>query len=188
MNFKKDILLIDLETTGLDSTKHEIIQLGAVLLDKKTLKEKKVFNTYVKPSKWKNRDPESMEINKISFDQVKDAPGLKEVLKEFHELFPPSTVVLSYYGGPLDMDFLRFAYKRMGKKWQFDYHFFNLWGLFYAYLAGKNKLKNTKRFTGFTLDDFVKIFKIKKSENRHDALADCRIEAEILRKVMEHLK
>ena len=35
MNFKKDLLLIDLETTGLDAGKHEIIQIAAILLDKK---------------------------------------------------------------------------------------------------------------------------------------------------------
>ena len=40
MNFYKDILLIDLETTGLDAGRHEIVQIAAVLLDKKTLKER----------------------------------------------------------------------------------------------------------------------------------------------------
>src|SRR4051812_14401979 len=37
--FNKDILLLDIESTGTDVTKHEIIQLAAILLDKKTLKE-----------------------------------------------------------------------------------------------------------------------------------------------------
>ena len=41
MNFERDILLIDTEFTGFDIDKHEIIQLAAVLLDKKTLKEKR---------------------------------------------------------------------------------------------------------------------------------------------------
>ena len=35
MNFKKDILLIDTEFSGFDIDKHEILQLSAVLLDKK---------------------------------------------------------------------------------------------------------------------------------------------------------
>ena len=49
MNFKKDILLVDTEFTGFDLQKHELVQLAAVLLDKKTLKEKKVFSSFVKP-------------------------------------------------------------------------------------------------------------------------------------------
>lgn len=187
MNFKKDILLIDLETTGLDASKHEIIQLGAVLLDGKTLKEKKVFNTFIRSTGWKNRDPESMLVNGISKDQLEGAPSLKEVIKEFEELFPSGKVILAYYGGPVDMDFLRAAYKKLKKIWKFDYHYFNLWGLFFSYLASRNKLRNQKKFTGFSLDDFMKEFKLK-SENRHDALEDCRIEAEIFRRVMAHLK
>jgi DNA polymerase III subunit epsilon len=183
MNFKKDILLIDLETTGLDASKQEIIQLAAVLLDKKTLKEKEVFDTYVRPSAWTKRNPESMKINGIAWEQVKDAPTLKKVLEDFHQLFG-TDVVLAYYGGPVDMDFLRAAYKKIGKKFLFDYHYFNLWPVFFTYLAVRNKLKNSKKFTGFTLEDFMKEFKLT-SDNRHDALEDCRIEAEILRRVLK---
>ncbi len=187
MDFKKDLLLIDLETTGLDAQKHEIIQIGAVLLDRKTLKEKEVFSSYSKPAKWKKRDPESMKINGITWENLKGAPSLKEVLGRFSGLCRPENVVLSYYGGPLDMDFLREAYKKAGLKWQFDYHYFNLWAVFYAFLASKNKLRNSKKFTGFSLDDFMKEFKIK-SNSRHDALEDCRIEAEVLRRIVQNLK
>ncbi len=186
MNFNKDILLIDLEMTGLDSSKHEIIQLAAVLLDKKTLKEKEIFNTFIRPSKWANRDPESMKVNKIVLDSVKDAPSLKKVIGDFDQLFGHN-VVLAYYGGPADMDFLRAAYKKTGKKFLFDYHYFNLWGLFFSYLAAKNKLKNSKKFAGFSLDDFMKEFKLK-SLQRHDALEDCRIEAEVLRRIIKNIK
>ena len=42
--FNKDLLVLDIESTGTDVTKHEIIQLAGILLDKKTLKEKKVFS------------------------------------------------------------------------------------------------------------------------------------------------
>ena len=56
MDFKKDLLLIDLETTGLEAGRHEIIQVAAVLLDKKTLKEKEAFSSYVKPVNWQRRD------------------------------------------------------------------------------------------------------------------------------------
>jgi len=185
MNFKKDILLVDLETTGLNADTHEIIQLAAVLLDKKTLLEKESFNTYVRPISWAKRNRQSMAINKIIWDQVKDAPSLKKVMDDFEKLFGIN-VVLAHYGGPVDTDFLRAAYKKIGKKFLFDYHYFNIWALFYTYFALRGKLSNNTKFTGFTLDDFMKHFKIK-SEHRHDALEDCRIEAEILRKVVKEL-
>ena len=66
MDFKKDLLLIDIEATGLDPKRHEIIQLAGILLDKKTLKEKKSFNAYIRPRKWSVRDKASMKVNKIT--------------------------------------------------------------------------------------------------------------------------
>ncbi len=184
MNFYKDLLLVDLETTGLDSFRQEIIQLSAVLLDKKTLNEKAVFNAYIKPLKWQLRDRESMRINGVKKEWLNAAPPLKDVLKEFNKQFNPQRVILSYYGGPVDMDFLRAAYYKHNLKWQFDYHYFNLWAFFYAHLALKNQLKNNKKFTGFSLEDLMRKFKIK-SQSRHDGLTDCRIEAEILRKIVK---
>jgi DNA polymerase-3 subunit epsilon len=184
MDFHKDLLLIDLETTGLDASKQEIIQLSAILLDKKTLKEKSFFNAYARPVKWAQRNSESMKINGIKKEWLDAAPPLKTVLMQFNKQFKASQVILSYYGGPVDMDFMREAYKKAGIKWQFDYHYFNLWAFFYAHLAAKKQLKNTKKFSGFSLEDLMKKFKIK-SNARHDGLEDCRIEAEILRKILE---
>jgi DNA polymerase III epsilon subunit-like protein len=63
--FNQDILLVDIEATGLDPQKNEIIQIAGVLLDKKTLAIKKDFNSYIRPTKWSNRDPEAMKVNKI---------------------------------------------------------------------------------------------------------------------------
>ena len=187
MNFNKDILVIDTELTGLDPKKHEIIQLAAILLDKKTLKEKEVFNAYVRPSKWKQRDPESMKVNGILWDQLKDAPSLKKVLGDFNRMFGHN-VIQAFYVGFNDKRFLLQAYEKAKIKWQFDYHYLELWGLIYPFLAAKNKLTNRKKFTGFEMEDLIKMFKIKIGEDQlHDALVDCRVEAEILRKVIKEL-
>ena len=184
MDFNKDLLLIDIEATGLDAQKHEIIQLAGILLDKKTLKEKEAFSSFIKPARWKNRDPESMAVNKITWEQLKDAPDLKSTLEKFNKTFGRE-VILSYYVGIMDVTFLQAAYKRAKMEWPFDYHTFNVWGAFYTFLALKNRLKNKKDFGGFNLGDLVKRFKIKVDKAQlHDALVDCRVEAEVLRKVV----
>jgi DNA polymerase III epsilon subunit-like protein len=185
--FNRDILLIDTEATGLDVKRHELIQLAAVLLDKKTLKEKAYYASYIRPLKWNNRDPEAMAVNKLTLRDLKGAPSAKQVIAEFDKKFRGKDVILAFYGGMLDIDFIRALYAKLGKKHQFDYHFFNLWPVFYTYLAAKNKLTNRRRFTGFTLEDLMKKFRVKLS-GRHDALGDCRVEAEILRKIMKELK
>lgn len=184
MDFKKDILLIDLETTGLDVEKHEIIQIAAVLLDRKTLIEKKFFNSYVKPTKWHARDLESMKVNGLTWEVLKNGAALREALKSFSGFCNPKKVILSSYVSFADKNFLLHAYKKHKIKWQFDYHVFDLWGLFYAKLAVKNKLKRTRDFAGFGLESLLKDLKINIPGKHHDALYDCRLEAEVLRRLI----
>src|SRR6185369_17193498 len=107
MHFHKDILLIDTEFTGFDLNKHELLQLAGILLDKKTLKEKKHFNSFIKPSpaRWKQREKDAMEVNRITLDQIKDAPTLTEVIKKFDRTFGHN-VILSAYVGYNDKRFL----------------------------------------------------------------------------------
>ncbi|HEX3099771.1 MAG TPA: exonuclease domain-containing protein, partial [Patescibacteria group bacterium] len=64
--FNKDLLMLDIEATGIDVTKHEIIQIAGVLLDKKTLKEKKSFTSYARPRNWGSREAEAMAVNNIT--------------------------------------------------------------------------------------------------------------------------
>jgi len=188
MNFKRDILLIDTEFSGFDfPQKHDLLQIAAVLLDKKTLKEKKYFSTYVKPAKWKSRDPKSMKVNKITLDMVKNAPSLNAAIKKFNRAFPHN-VIQAFYVGFNDKRILTDAYKRAGLKWPFDYHYFDLWALFFGYLAKRNKLNSKKDFAGFGLEYLIKTLKIKVDKSHlHNALVDCRIEAEILRRVIKQM-
>lgn len=185
MNFKRDILLIDLEFSGFDIKQHEILQIAGVLLDKKTLREKNHFSSFVRPQKWANRDRESMKVNKISYDTLKDAPLLKDVIKKFNKTFGHN-VILAAYVGYNDKKFLLEAYRKSKIKWQFDYHYFDLWGLFYGYLAIRNQLTSRKDFAGFGLESLIKMLDIKVNKNNlHDALVDCRVEAEVLRKLIK---
>lgn len=185
--FKYDLLLIDIETTGLDVKKHEIIQLAAVLLDRKTLKEKKSFNSYIKPEKWRSRDPVAMAVNKIDYRQIKDSPSLSNVIKKFSKTFP-SKVTLANYGGILDIVFLSAAFKQSKVSYKYDYNVFNIWVLCYLYMEKTNKLGNKEKFHGFNMTDILRVAKITKPEgNLHDGLVDCRVEAEILRYIYKRI-
>lgn len=185
--FNKDLLLLDLEMTGTDANRHEIIQIAAILLDKKTLKEKSRFSSFIKPKHWSRRDPEAMAICNISWEQVKNAPTLTSVLKKFTKQFG-NNLIPTNYGGNIDFTFLPTAYKKAKIKYPFDYHTLNLWPLSYIYMAKRKKLINKKRFAGFRLEDIAEDLHIKVPLNRHDAMVDCELEAEILRKLVKALK
>ena len=50
MKFIKDLLFFEIQTTGQDVDKDQVLQLSAVLLDKDNLLEKNNFNSYIRVS------------------------------------------------------------------------------------------------------------------------------------------
>lgn len=181
--FNKDLLILDVEATGADFSKYELIQLGAILLDRKTLKEKKSFETFIKPKHWDIYEPEAMAVNKITWEDVKGAPGLKTSLQKFEKTFG-SNVIIAPYGSILDTAYLRMGYKQCKMAYPFDYHVYDIWPLAYTYMARHKLLKNKTRFSGFSLEDIANHFKLAVPAGRHTALADCRLEADVLRKLL----
>jgi DNA polymerase III epsilon subunit-like protein len=187
--FTKDLLLIDEEMTGVDPTRHEIIQLAGILLDKKTLKEKKHFTSFVKPKHWSRRDPEAMAVSRITWEQVKNAPPLETALQKFSKTFGHQ-VLLANYGGNIDYEFLKTGFRQANLRYPYNYHTFNIWGVILVYCAKKKLLKpsfTAKEFGGFNLERVLAHFSIP-TPPLHDALVDCRAEAEVLRRVLKALK
>lgn len=188
MNFKKDILLIDTELTGLNADRHEIVQLAAVLLDRKNLKEKDYFNSYVRPKRWRVRDPEAMKVNGLKLETLQNAPSLIEVIRAFSKRFDGRKVLLAAYVGWIDKRFLLKAFESSGVKWPFDYHYLDVWSLAYGVWGSQGKLNNRREFAGFNLEDLLKKYQIHLPGNHHDTLFDCRAEAEIFRRLIKSIR
>lgn len=182
--FNKDLLMLDIECTGIDVTKHEIIQIAGIVLDKKTLKQKKSFVSYVKPTNWKAREAEAMAVCKIEWKDLKDAPSIKAVLQKFNRTFG-SDVIPTTYGGNLDAIFLPAGYRKAKMKYPFEYHSFNMWPLCYTYMAKRKQLTNKNRYVGFSLEDIGDYLGVKRMPGRHDALGDCLYQAEVLRALVK---
>lgn len=128
-----------------------------------------------------------MAVNKIDWKDLAKAPSIKTVIGKFEKTFG-TNVILAPYGTIMDTAMLRIAYKKLGKQYKYDYHVFDVWPLCFTYMAKKKLLVNKKRFSGFSLNDIANHFKIKVPTNRHTALADCRLEAEVLRKLVKAFK
>jgi DNA polymerase III epsilon subunit len=76
------ITVFDLETTGLDPRKgHRIIEIGGVRIENGTILSETAFVSLVNPERaipW-----EAKQVNKISDDDVKQAPTIEKVLPDF---------------------------------------------------------------------------------------------------------
>lgn len=74
-----DYIVFDIETTGLDSSYDEVIEIGAIKIKNNKIVSK--FNSLVKP---KNAIDEYItELTGITNEMVKDAPTIEEVLPDF---------------------------------------------------------------------------------------------------------
>jgi DNA polymerase III epsilon subunit-like protein len=126
-----------------------------------------------------------MAVNKITEAMLKGAPTLAAVLKDFDAQFDPRKVLLASYVSFTDRWFMKTAYKTAGLSWRFDHHVFDLWPIFFLHRAATDGLRpSKKRFAGFGLEVLKKDLKMS-SGKLHDALTDCRVEAEVLRRILK---
>lgn len=74
------IALLDLETSGLDPTKHDILELGMVVFDSETFEILHTFDSKVALFSPERADPKALEVNGYTKEAWKDALSLREVL------------------------------------------------------------------------------------------------------------
>ncbi len=173
MKFLKDILLIDFEATVPDIDLAEPTQLGALLLDKETLAVKDQFVSYIAADLHGEVNPKSG----ITQTALLGAPTQAEVGKRFFEQFG-TDVLLGSWVANLDREMLRkiLVSASIDSK-LYDYHLLDLWPAAYIHLLKQG-------YTGAIGSEAMFQALGAKPREKHDALEDCHIAADVLRKLM----
>lgn len=106
----EQFVVIDLETTGLDPTKHEIIEIGAVKVNRDS-DNHTTFQVFVKPTK---KIPKKItELTSITQEMVeKDGVALESAMADLVSFIGGLRLVA--YNAEFDMGFLRNAAARSG--------------------------------------------------------------------------
>lgn len=113
--------MIDVETTGLDDQKHEIIEIGLVVFEAESpFKVIDTFNTKVKPEHPETGNPMAFAVNGYDEKEWADAPDLHKALGDIEEMCK-GTILLAY-NISFDWSFLQEAYKKTKQRIPFDYH------------------------------------------------------------------
>jgi len=148
-------------------------QIGAILLDKETLEEKKNLLSYI------YADLKGLPSIRsgITQEMINDAPPQAEIGKIIFEKFGINIILGSWVA---NTDFAYFKKIMLSAEIDiklYDYHFLDIWPVAYAYLVKRG-------YEGEVNSD--KLFKEFGVEQRgyHNALEDAHIAAEILRKIM----
>ena len=123
----KKALWFDVETTGLNHFKNDIIQLAAIAEIEGNIVEE--FNSKVAPFDPANVDPKALEINKLKMEDIMKYPKPRDVHKAFttflsrhvdkyekEDKFAPAG-----YNVAFDIDFLGSFFKKNGDNYYGSY-------------------------------------------------------------------
>lgn len=99
-------LFLDIETTGLDQTRDELLELSAVRVSSDFTKELGVFDKLVHPGEGISIPPFITKLTGISDDMVKDAPHIDTVRDDFAKYLQPGDIITGH-NIMFDVGFLR---------------------------------------------------------------------------------
>ena len=113
------LAFIDIETTGLSLDKHEIIQIGCVLVSQdndgnKNFKITEEFEIKIKPENITTADPVALKINGYNEANWKDGVKLKEAMETLSRKTDGAMMV--GHNVSFDWAFLEKAFEKTGVK------------------------------------------------------------------------
>ena len=108
----------DLECTGLEPERHEIIQIARVVIDtvEKTIIPGLITSEYILPTRWDQRDHAAMKVNGLTIKKLQ-AEGIsaKLALEDFGRGLDWNETVLAAWGSDFETKFLQDAFRRIDR-------------------------------------------------------------------------
>ncbi|MFP2962566.1 exonuclease domain-containing protein [Myxococcus sp. 1LA] len=168
----RTISFIDLETTGLDSSRHEVLEVAILRVDARSLKVLAEYEARVLPTRLADAQPEALAVCGYSDEEWRDALPLPEVLATVTPLLT-GTLVAGHVPS-FDWGFLVEGYRRNGQPLpSVDYHRLDTASLAWPLLA-------TGEVESLSLNALAKRFGLHRP-SPHRAMADARCALELAR-------
>lgn len=162
----KDYVVFDFETTGLESSKDEIIEIGAVKISKGKIVS--TFSTFVKPSVLIPQ--EITDLTHITNEMVENAPAINYVIPDFYKYCYGCGLVA--HNIAFDYGFLSNIAKKM--MYNFDNPQYD------TMILARNKLKGLKNYKLGTITEALGVSLV----GAHRAVNDCLATAKAFLKLI----
>lgn len=177
-----NLAFIDVETTGLDADKHELIEVGCVLARQVSQEGKgpsievlDEFEYKIIPEHLETADPESLAINGYTAEKWANAIPLAEAMGKFSERVRGASFVA--HNAFFDYEFIDHAFKKTGTRNFMHYHRLDTISIAFA------KLYDVPEVEKFSLRFLCEYFGIT-NKNAHTALSDARATFEVYKKLL----
>ena len=172
------MIVVDVETSGLDPVKHGILSIGAVDYDNPD----NFFYAEPRLGVEKEIDPVALKINGFVGEDVKnnDKKPLNEVLHDFNVwLTGVRNVTLAGQNPAFDASFLKEAFNKCGFYWPFGHRYMDLHSVAMStYLAKGFELPEKSGRYMVDLDGILWSVGLEKRNGIHNGLMDAKLEAE----------
>lgn len=163
MKLVKPLIIFDLETTGVDTSKDRIVQIAAIKMFPDGSTEEK--NLLINPEM--PIPAEAMEVHGVTDDMVKDSPKFKQISKALKSWFEGCDIG-GFNSDNYDVQLLSIEMERAGILFiDWDCNFVDV-SKIYRHLYPRTLSAVYERLTGQSHD------------NAHDAMADVRATKKIL--------
>lgn len=180
---KESVLaFLDVETTGLDPQKHEVIQVGVVLARQiardgnmgPSIEKIEEFEIKIKPERIEDAEEDALRVNGYDEAEWMFAPDLKNAM-EFLAKKLEGTVQVSH-NLTFDAAFMEKSFERAGMENTMARYKLDTISIAFARLYNRPDVKYSLRY-------LCELFQIK-NENAHTALADARALYNVYKKMM----
>ncbi len=172
---KHNLAFIDIEATGLNVIKHEIIEIGCVITTPR-LKVIEKFELKIKPKNIGEADPVALKINHYNPADWKSGRTLESAMKIFS--MKTKDCIMVGQNVSFDSGFLEHAFAKTKLKNYMHYHKLDTISIAWA------KFHRKPSITHFSLRELCKLFGIE-NKNPHSALSDAYATFELYKKLMK---
>lgn len=108
--------VLDLETSGLDSRRDQILSVGMVPIRGGVIHWGDHYYSLVRPESWDGLTGDAVRVHHILPEELRDAPLLTAILLEIDmRLSGGATLVLHH--AEFDLGFLKKAFRKFGRAW-----------------------------------------------------------------------
>ncbi len=168
----RPLLFIDLEMSGLEPDKHEILEVAALLVDPDNFEIKSSYYAKINPEHISSADPQALEVVGYDPKNWHDAIPLRQMLIELSALAP--NCILAGWSIQNEWDFLLSALKKENLPYFFHNYLLEVSTLVY--------IKHRHQLISLGLSTVSRYFKIPLDQHKPDS--DIRATYEIFKKLI----